>query len=372
MFTCIYTHANNDMFLYTSGQKYKLTEESKKEGNILLSKTFKYNGREIDIKSVDSLLVGNNLYRPVLYENETVISKVLFLGENEGYMIKRNDETVILIKSPLKQEWIKVTDKNKLGVYNYLYSDCIKNDSGLLKSKLGYGPLNVTQAVTKKLNCERKPYRIFIKPKKIDVYLGALAEMNLYFPKVKTANQLIRIFNTDKVKITAGYSAGGRMGIVLDNVVDINFAIQYTKASASFTSQNITNSYTIYDTLYAHGNYINKSIDIEFNVRYLFLKSKLTPTLSGGVYFSKKKDNYAKYDYTYNTGNPSSTEIKDFAEVALGVKLSAGLNYKPIDRLNLFMDIGYKIGAGLYGPISYKVSESYFFTAAGFCVKLNK
>jgi hypothetical protein len=106
--------------------------------------------------------------------------------------------------------------------------------------------------------------------------------------------------------------------------------------------------------------------------KYIILKSKLSPTISAGFYFSSKFKNNAEYKYTYNNGATYVAAQTDFELRALGLNIGAGVSYRPINRIYLFIDLGYKIGVGLLTPATFKVSEGTFYTNAGFAVKLNK
>jgi hypothetical protein len=63
---------------------------------------------------------------------------------------------------------------------------------------------------------------------------------------------------------------------------------------------------------------------------------------------------------------------KDLAPKSFGLNIAAGVNYKPIKRLNVFLDVGYKVGIGLLGASAYKISEGTFYSTIGIGVKINK
>jgi len=366
LFVYFISNAGTKVIVFTKdGNTIILNNESKNETNILLSKNFINNGQKIELSNIDSIVVGNSVFTPILYKESLMMARLLFKGETEGYKIHYNGEKQILIKEKSKGDYIKVSKENKIGVYNYLFPNCTKKDSNLLKVKSSVNDLNITNEITKKFNCNKYNYIIYIKRAKIDIYLGGLAGVNLYFPTLK-ADGLVRFFNSDKVKPSIGYSAGGRAGILINDKIEFNFSIQFVNASAKFTSDVTTRFYSYTDTVKYTGKYYNKSVDIDFNLKYLFLRSKLTPTVFGGFYYSHKLSNNVEFQHDNILGTT------DLSSSAVGLNLGVGLYYRPIKRLNFFLDVGCKIGGGLFGPSNYKIGETYFYSTAGVCIKLNK
>lgn len=371
LFISIVTTAKTEIYLYTKDNKqYILEDESKKEGNILLSQSFKYKETTINISNVDSLRIGDAVYKSIKYKDKFYMARMLFSGYSEGYKIHYEGEKIVLLKSIDKEEYVPITKTNKLGAYNYIFSDCFKKDSNLYKIKSSSSDDNIIKEVTQKINCQNKEYTIYKKPLKIGVYIAPVGGINLYKPKV-SAKLESNLFNHDKQKPKLGYSVGGKIGFVINDKIDIGITTVYSVSKAILDATVITEFYsTKYTTIYKGYTY-NKSIDIDINIKYIILKSKLSPTIFAGIYFSNKIKNNAEYSYTYNNSNPIN-EVKDLADQAIGINIGLGACYRPINRINFFIDLGYKIGAGFLAPNTYKVSEGTFYTIAGLAVKLNK
>jgi hypothetical protein len=105
-------YAKTDMILFTKdGKQYILDEESKKENNILISKSYKYKNTEIPISTVDSIRVGDAIYRTISYKNNFYMARLLFSGANEGYKIHYQAEKIIVIKNSFKEEHVPVLKK---------------------------------------------------------------------------------------------------------------------------------------------------------------------------------------------------------------------------------------------------------------------
>lgn len=364
--------AKPNMILYTKeGKQYVLEDESRTESKILLSTSFTYKNTSIPLASIDSIKVDDAIYKIIPFKNNMYVARLLFSGANEGYKIHYEGEKIIVIKNNSKEEYVPITKANKVGAYNYLFPDCFKNDSSLFKIKTAASDDNVIKEVTKKINCQNKTYIVRKKPIKIDVYIAPIAGLNLYKTNVSYEFD-DKLFNHDKQKPNIGYSVGGKIGFIINNRLDIGVIATYSVGKAKLSATKTSEYYTIKDTTTSIGVVNNKSIDFDINFKYIILKSKLSPTISAGLYFSNKFKNDAVYKYTSDNGNTFVNAQQDLAARAVGFNISAGLNYKPISRMKLFVDIGYKIGVGLLGPVYYKISEGSFYTNLGIGIKINK
>ena len=368
----ISVNAKTDMILFTKdGKQYILDEESKKENNILISKSFKYKNTEIPISSVDSIRAGDAIYRTISYKNSIYMARLLFSGANEGYKIHYDAEKIILIKNSFKEEFVPIIKKNKVGAYNYLFPECFKKDSNLYKIKSAASDDDIIKEVTQKINCQQKEYVVYKKPMKKEIYLAPFGGIILYKPNVKSSIES-SVFNYDKAKPSIGYTVGGRIGFILNNKLDISVFSAYSVGQANLSGQRISEFYAVKDTIQYKGVYNSKSIDFGVDFKYIILKSKLSPTISAGLYFSNKFENNTSYKYTSDNGLTYVNRVDDLAARAIGFNIGAGVNYLPVSRVRLFLDTGYKIGVGVFVPGTMKVSEGFFYATMGVGIKLNK
>lgn len=368
----INTQAGNKIKIFQKQDTILGSTSLKKEKSILSNNSIEANSKNYDINNIDSFIINDkDFYQIINYKNQLKIARILFIGEISGYKIRDNEKEILLIKDIKSEDYIVTTGNNIRGVYNYLFKDCIVKDSSLIKNqRQKVDDISLIKEVTKSYNCNNKDYKIYKFKKPLSAYIGALGGLIIYKPIFKGINTYV--LNSAKTTADISYSFGGNLIMDVDNRYQIELQIAYLEAKSTLKNSFDYTSPVKYSNIY-EGTITMKAVDINFLFKYRILQKKLSPTLNAGVCFNTKIKNAADF-YRYSSLSPTPSPIQhvELTYSSGGLNLGVGINYKPINRINLFLDTGVKLLFGVGEAASRRSTEMIFYTSLGFGIKLNK
>ncbi|MDB5226975.1 MAG: hypothetical protein JWN78_1168 [Bacteroidota bacterium] len=370
--------ANNIKVFLKDGTVLSGITENVKENSILLLKALDVNKKKYALNAVDSFIVNNDIYTILSYHDTLYIARPLFKGDVEAYKIISGEPLLLIKKSGEKEKFMEITEKNKYGMYNYLFKECLTKDSSIVKKRTNsINDYVLTNEVVKRLNCNKTPYTVYKKYPKTGIYIGVIGGISMLKPLIKSKEK--NYLANSKKHPNVGYFTGIALLLNFKKNFDLITDIDYSSNKSTFTYEQTFTSPITYTSTYA-GTIQSKAINLNINFRYRFLKTKISPFILLGIRYSHKLYNKEENTYTNNFGGSTVKNSSQLNNTAFGVNIGAGVNYNITSRISMHLNVGYSYCFGIKGPevlntttfIQYSIKEGDLRAEVGLSIRLNK